>query len=360
MLVCFPEYIDIRGFFVLLRTQLYHIYMLSQMLFSFAAPQMWLQIVLFVVGIGIVLWGADRLTDGAVGIAERMGVPQIVIGLTIVAMGTSMPEFFVSFMSAVNGTPDLAVGNVVGSNIFNSLLIVGCAAAVSPIVILHNTVKKDIPFGLVASAVLLIMCLDSGISRVDALLMLLMFVFFMYNTVKIAREDNTGENMPSDSSEPKAEETKKPVGMGKAIFLTLVGLACLILGSNVFVDNVSAIARSLGMSDALIGLTIVACGTSLPELATSVVAARRGNSGIAIGNVLGSNVFNILAILGLTGLISPMQLQGITNVDLSVMVIAVVLLWLFSYTKYLIARWEGGVLILTFVGYLTYLITQTA
>lgn len=344
------------GIFRIFAPELIEYYMFSQLLFSFAAPQMWLQVVLFVVGIAIVLWGADRLTDGAVGLAERMGVPQLVIGLTIVAMGTSMPEFFVSFMSALNGTPDLAVGNVVGSNIFNSLFIVGCAAAVSPIVILPITVKKDVPFALVASVVLLMMCLDSSISRIDALILFAMFCFFMFATLRGAKGGNGAEDGTQEQAAGEAAGGSKQMSVMKAILLTLLGLACLILGSNVFVDNVSAIARTLGMSDALIGLTIVACGTSLPELATSVVSARRGNSGIAIGNVLGSNVFNILMILGLTGLISPMQIQGITQFDLSVMVISVIMLWVMSYTKYRIERWEGGVLILAFVGYLTYLI----
>lgn len=321
------------------------------LLFSFAAPQMWLQIVLFVVGIAVVLWGAGRLTDGAVGLAERMGMPQIVIGLTIVAMGTSMPEFFVSFMSAVNGTPDLAVGNVVGSNIFNALLIVGCAAAVMPIAILRNTVKKDIPFALISSVVLLMMCLDSSVSRLDAAILVGMFILFMVTTLKGAKGDNG--SVPEVS-----EDSRKPMGVGKAALWIVVGLACLILGSNVFVDNASAIAKSLGMSEALIGLTIVAGGTSLPELATSVVSARRGNSGIAIGNVLGSNVFNILMILGLTGLISPMQIQGITTADLSVMVVSMILLWYLSFTKYRIERWEGWLLVVFFVGYLSYLISQ--
>ncbi len=317
---------------------------------------MWMQIVLFLIGIMVVLWGADRLTDGAVGLAERMGVPQIVIGLTIVAMGTSMPEFFVSFMSALHGTPDLAVGNVVGSNIFNALLIVGCAAAVSPIIILHDTVKKDIPFALVASAVLLMMCMDASISRLDAGILLALFCFFMTVTIRGAHEKKTPKNAQSESVETDVEEVRTTMGVGKAILLTLLGLVCLIVGSNVFVDNVSAIAHTLGMSDALIGLTIVAMGTSLPELATSVVAARRGNSGIAIGNVLGSNVFNILMILGVTGLISPMHIQGITNLDLSVMVISVIMLWFFSYTKYRIERWEGGALVLVFAAYMGWLL----
>lgn len=322
-------------------------------LFTFAASQLWLQVVLFVAGIVIVLWGADRLTDGAVGLAERMGVPQIVIGLTIVSIGTSMPEFFVSLMSAINGTPDLAVGNVVGSNIFNTALIVGIAAMICPIHILPATVKKDMPFTIIASVVLLVMCFDSSISRIDALLLFAMFAMFMYITLKGARA-NFGQG--SDGGSVK----KRPMAVSRSVTFLVVGLACLVLGSNVFVDNASAIAANLGMSEALIGLTIVACGTSLPELATTVVAARRGNSGIAIGNVLGSNVFNILMILGLTGIISPMDIQGITSVDLGALLLSIVVLWLFSFTKYRVERWEGALLTIGFWGYMAYLVSQAA
>lgn len=306
-------------------------------------------ILLLVVGVAVVLYGASFLTDGAVAMASRAGIPQIVIGLTIVAMGTSMPEFCVSLVSAIKGTPDLAVGNVVGSNIFNALLIVGVAAVLAPMTILHSTVKKDIPFALVSSILLFMMCLDGEISRFDGLLLLAFFVVFMVITL---REAKTGA--ADDSANGKAEQ----MSVGKAVLLFIVGLAMLILGSNVFVDNASAVAKALGVSDAVIGLTIVAGGTSLPELATSVVSASRGNSGIAIGNVLGSNVFNILFILGVTGLVCPMSIAGITTVDLSIMVIAMVLLWLFSFTKYTIERWEGVVLVAVFVGYMWYLISN--
>lgn len=328
--------------------------MYTLVLFSMVPQQMWLQVLILVAGIAVVLEGADLLTKGAVGLAERMGIPQIVIGLTIVAMGTSMPEFFVSLMSAINGTPDLAVGNVVGSNIFNALLIVGCAAVVAPITILRATVRKDIPFALVASAVLLMMCLDGNVNRLDALLLLALFLIFMTITLRGARQDGVeqGENKETGPANP-------PMRPLKAVALLTVGLAALILGSDVFVDNASAVARTLGVSDAIIGLTIVACGTSMPELATSVVAASRGNSGIAIGNVLGSNVFNILLILGITGMVSPMVMQGITQTDLSVMVVSMILLWLFSFTKLRIERWEGAVLTLVFVGYMIYLIGYT-
>lgn len=317
------------------------------LLFSFAPTQTWAQVLLLIIGIYVVVKAANWLTDGSVGIATRMGIPQIVIGLTIVAMGTSMPEFFVSLMSAISGRPGLAVGNVVGSNIFNALFIVGIAATIAPISILKSTAKRDIPFAIIASAILLLMCTDSRISRFDAFALLAMFVVFMVTTVREVKKGQV--NATEESTEAK-------MGTGKASGLILLGLAGLIVGSQVFVDNASAIAHTLGVSDAVIGLTIVACGTSLPELATSTVAARRGNSGIAIGNVLGSNVFNILMILGVTGLIQPMNTQGITMVDLTVMVMSMILLWLFSYTKYRIQRWEGAVLTLAFVAYIVYLI----
>lgn len=303
-----------------------------------------LNIVYIVIGIVLVVWGANLLTDGSVAVAERMRIPQIIIGLTIVAMGTSMPEFCVSMVSALKGSSGLAIGNIVGSNTFNEMFIVGCAAAVTPIAILKSTVKKDVPFALLASAALLLMCMDGYISRWDAAVMLGLFAVFMYFTLRGAK-DGADE-----------EGTGKKMSPWKAAAFIVLGLAALIGGSDVFVNGATAVASSLGVSEAVIGLTIVACGTSLPELATSVVAARKGNSGIAIGNVLGSNVFNILAILGITGVICPMPMSGITMVDLWVMLAGVVLLWLFSFTKYKIERWEGIVLIAVFVGYMVWLI----
>lgn len=307
---------------------------------------MLLNIIWMIAGIALVLWGADRLTDGAVAIAERMHISQMVIGLTIVAMGTSMPEFFVSFMSALKDTPDMAVGNVVGSNIFNTLLIVGCAALVTPIMILPATVKKDIPFAMVASVALLLMCLDGNISRIDAVVLLGLFAVFMFITLKGAKENE-------QSMQQTSAKGGKPF---MSVVWIFVGLVCLVFGSNLFVDAATVIARQLGVSDAVIGLTIIAGGTSFPELATSVVSARKGQSGIAIGNVLGSNVFNILLILGITGVMSPMTLQGITTVDLTMLVVSMVMLWLFSFTKYTLARWEGALLTIVFIGYMSYLV----
>jgi cation:H+ antiporter len=309
---------------------------------------MLIDILLIIVGVVLVIWGADRMTDGAVSIAQRLKIPKIVIGLTIVAMGTSAPEFFVSLMSALKGTPDLAVGNVVGSNIFNTLLIVGVAAMVTPIVISRSTVRKDMPWSMLAAILLTVMCLDSVISRWDALVLFVLFCTFIgYNL----REARKGKAQPDEEEEGKA---MRPI---LAVGLVLLGLGCLVLGSNVFVDSATRVAQQLGVSEAVIGLTIVAGGTSLPELATSVVAARKGQSAIAIGNVIGSNVFNVLMIIGITGLVKPMNINGITNVDLGVMTGSMVLVWLFSYTKFKVERWEGAVLTGIFTAYMCWLIS---
>ena len=303
---------------------------------------MLLHVLLVIVGIALVLWSAGLLTDGAAGIASRTGMSQLVIGLTVVAMGTSMPEFFVSLVSALRHSPGMAVGNVVGSNTFNVLLITGLTAMVAPITVTPRSIKRDIPFAVAASAMLVVLCFDGVISRLDALLLTLSFAFFMYVTIKGARDGD-------DDSTPA-----KPMKVMKAVLLIVGGLAGLIIGSNIFVSHAASVARALGVSDAVIGLTIVACGTSLPELATSLVAARKGNSGIA--NVVGSNIFNILMILGFTGLICPMPIQGLTSADFTVMMLSIILLWLFSYTRLKIERWEGAVMAALYVAYTVWLI----
>lgn len=356
-----------------------------------------INIVLLVLGVIIVLKGADWLTDGAVNIATRFGVSQMVIGLTIVAMGTSMPEFCVSMVSALKGTPDLAVGNVVGSNTLNTLLIVGCSALVAPIMVKRSSVKRDIPFAVVASLLMLLFCLDGAIGRVDAAVLFAGFCLFMFVTLKYAKateehaatvatsgaamataaaastsvsetptsqtsapEASTSQPSSSEasSSETSAQEASQASGtsMLKAVVMLVVGLLCLIAGSNMFVDNASFVASSLGVSDAVIGLTIVAGGTSMPELATSMVSAKKGNSDIAIGNVIGSNVFNILMIIGITGLVKPMHIAGITTLDLIMMLASMLLMWFFCRTTYKVKRWEGAVLTIIYLAYLTWLI----
>ena len=308
---------------------------------------MLLDILLIIIGVALVLKGADFLTEGASALARRMHVPEIVIGLTIVAAGTSAPELFVSVVSALNGTPDLAVGNVVGSNTMNCMLIVGCAAMVAPMTISRSTVRKDIPFAVMASILLTCIALDNYLGRVDGIILLLGFVVFMAYTLLQAK---------NGQAEPQTEV--RQLNPWLSLLFLVVGLAMLVAGSNVFVGSASSVAAALGVSEGVIGLTVVAGGTSLPELATSVVAARKGQSAIAIGNVIGSNVFNILLILGMTAVISPLQIEGITTIDMAVMLISVILVWLFSFTRFTVERWEGALLVGGYLAYLTWLISS--
>ena len=310
---------------------------------------MLLDILLIVIGVAMVLYGADRLTEGASALARRMKVPEIIIGLTIVAAGTSAPELFVSLVSALNGTPDMAVGNVVGSNTMNCMLIVGCAAMVAPMTISRSTVRKDIPFSVAASVLLMLIAFDAFLGRLDGIVLLVGFAVFMgYTLVGAAGTNGANETTESVGSE----------AVWHSVAWVVFGLGALVLGSNLFVDSASNVAAQLGVSEGVIGLTVVAGGTSLPELATSVVAARKGQSAIAIGNVIGSNVFNILLILGLTATLSPMQIEGITTIDMAVMLLSVSLVWLFSYTRFTVERWEGAVLVGGYLFYLGWLITS--
>jgi cation:H+ antiporter len=270
-----------------------------------------------------------------------------VIGLTIVAAGTSAPELFVSLVSALKGTPDLAVGNVVGSNTMNCMLIVGCAAMVAPMTISRSTVKKDIPFAVGASVVLMLLALNGFLGRFDGIVLLAGFVSFMVYSLRQAK------NGQGDA--PTEEKQQNP---WLSLLFIVLGLVGLVIGSNLFVDHASSLALALGISEGVVGLTVVAGGTSLPELATSVVAARKGQSAIAIGNVIGSNVFNILLILGLTATISPLQIEGITTLDMVVMLLSVSLVWLFSFTRFTVERWEGAALVVGYLVYLGWLITS--
>ena len=319
---------------------------------------MLLDIVLIVIGVAMVLYGADRLTDGASALARRMNVPEIVIGLTIVAAGTSAPELFVSLVSALKGTADLAVGNVVGSNTMNCMLIVGCAALVAPMTISKSTVKKDIPFSVGASVILMFLALDDYMDHIEGVLLLIAFAGFMAYTLTQARQSQAKQQQAGQIEEEPAPQTVEQQNLWLSIVFVLLGLTMLVVGSNLFVDAASRVAYTLGVSEGVVGLTIVAGGTSLPELATSVVAARKGQSALAIGNVIGSNVFNILLILGLTATITPLDIDDITIVDMSVMLLSVVMVWLFSRTRYTVERWEGGLLVLLYLVYLGWLIAS--
>ena len=314
---------------------------------------------LFLVGgLALILLGANGLTDGAAAVAKRFNISDLVIGLTIVAFGTSAPELVISCMAALGGSADMAIGNVVGSNVFNVLAIIGVTAMVMPIKVGEGTLSKEIPLVVLASMVLAFMAndvlLDGGsanvISRIDGLVLLGFFLIFLRYTFAIAR--NGGE-------EAEGEKIKE-MPIWKSVLFILGGLAGLIYGGQLFVDGASGIAASLGVSESIIGLTIVAGGTSLPELATSVTAALKKNAGMAVGNVIGSNLFNIFFVLGCSSTIAPLSMGGINNVDMLVLVGSAVLFWIVGwfFKKRTITRVEGGLLVACYVAYTAYLIAM--
>lgn len=327
-----------------------------------------MNILLLIGGLILILLGANGLTDGAASVAKRFRIPSIVIGLTIVAFGTSAPELTVSVASALKGSADIAIGNVVGSNIFNTLMIVGCTALFAPIVITRNTLRKEIPLCILSSVVLLICAndifLDNAteniLNRVDGLLLLCFFAIFMGYTFAIAFPKSYATPEPAEHAAVQEEEIKL-LSWWKSILYIIGGLAALIYGGQLFVNGATGIARSMGVSESIIGLTLVAGGTSLPELATSIVAALKKNPEIAIGNVIGSNLFNIFFVLGCSASITPLHLSGITNFDLFTLVGSSILLWLFGlfFAKRTITRIEGGIMILCYVAYTMVLIYNT-
>lgn len=323
-------------------------------------------IVYFAVGLALIIKGADWLTDGAANIAHRFGIPTLVIGLTIVAIGTSAPEFVVSMLGAIHGNPDIAIGNVVGSNIFNILGMIGCTAIISPILLTRGNVLRDLPIMTLAVGVLIIMLADTWLdeestvnhlSRTDGIILLCMFLIYIYFTVAWVGK----KTKDSEAEVPKGKSGSYQRGLPLSIAMFLVGLGCLIFGGELMVDGASGIASSLGVSDAIIALTIVSIGTSAPELATSIAAARKGDNAMAIGNVVGSVVFNALLILGASAIVYPLPMDGITFTDLYVELGAAVLFWFISYygtRRYVITRTEGVFMVLLQVAYYAYLIVN--
>lgn len=318
-----------------------------------------LDIVYLVAGLALIMLGANMLTDGASAIAKRWGVSDLIVGLTVVAFGTSSPELVISIVSAIHGNPELAIGNVAGSNIFNVLVIVGVTAMIMPIKVDRTIMTKDIPLVVLSAVALLAIgngkLLDGDsaniVSRVDGILLLLFFAIFMRHTFSAA------SNGPADDPAENEGAEKAPMPMLKSVLWVAIGLGCLIFGGDGFVDGASGIASKMGVSDAIIGLTIVAAGTSLPELATSVTAALKGKPGIALGNVIGSNIFNIFMVLGCSAVIRPLPFGSIGNVDLLVMTGACMLFWLFGWIigHRTITRGEGAVMTAGYIAYITWL-----
>ena len=310
-------------------------------------------ILLLLVGLGLVVLGADWLVNGASSIARRAGISEFVIGLTIVGFGTSCPELVVSLSGAIEGNSDISVGNVVGSNIFNVLFILGLTAMVLPVGMTDKNRRIDIPITLGVTILLVILGIAGsmsgpGISRWEGVLMLLVFSAYLFYCFK------------SDSKDEFSETQRATLSITKSIALTLTGLAGLIFGGDLFVDSATALARQIGVSDKFIAVTILAGGTSLPELATSLVAAIKGKEQLALGNILGSNVFNAMMILGLSSVITPLSFASMTIVDIITLVLSAVLLLIWAYTgrKNRIDRREGAAMLLCYVAYNVFLFSR--
>lgn len=320
-----------------------------------------MDIVWLILGMLLILGGANWLTDGASAIAKKWGVSDLIIGLTVVALGTSTPELSIGIISALKGSAPLAIGNVVGSNIFNILVIIGIVALIHPIKIEKSVLNTQIPLVILSSVALLAIGCGpwlgvagaSEIIRPEGILLFLFFLIFMRYTFSQAKAAS-----PEDPSAQQAASISA-MNIWKAIGMVILGLGALVFGGDRFVAGASGIAASLGMSEALIGLTIVAAGSSLPELATSILAAMKGKTGIAVGNVIGSNIFNIFMVLGITATIHPLPFGGVGLADLLIMTGASILFWIFGrqFGDKVIHRWEGGALLACYLGYIVVQIT---
>jgi len=303
-----------------------------------------IQILLLVLGFALLVKGADWFVDGAAGIATKFGIPQLVIGLTIVAMGTSSPEAAVSITAAFAGNAEITIGNIVGSNVLNILIILGITALVYPVAVQKSSLIFDIPVVLLATAILFVLGYDGNISRLDGIIMLVVFVAYLFFLFWDAKRPKKLESAEVQQEEAENEETKnegKNLSLPKAVIFTVIGLVLIVVGSNFVVKSATFIATALGLSQRFIGLTIVALGTSLPELFTSVTAAMKKNSDIAVGNIVGSNIFNILFIVGLSGLIIPVPFDPAFRFDTLVSGAAAILLLLCSLPKKRLSRIAG-------------------
>lgn len=312
--------------------------------------------ILFVIGLVLLIKGADVLVDGASSIAKILKIPDLVIGLTIISIGTSAPELFVNLIASYNGSTDIAIGNIIGSNIANIFLILGVTAVICPIAVSSDTIWKQVPFSLLASVALGILANDilfdnaesAGLTRIDGMIFLLFFIIFMYYLFGVAK------NSKAIQEETAAVEERSVFSSVGMIILGLVGLS---FGSDWIVDGAVHMAKTYGMQEKTIGLTIIAFGTSLPELAASVAAAKKKKVDIAVGNVVGSNILNVFLILGLSSTIFPLPFAPGMNIDIIMMIVANLAIFVFMYTggKSVIDRWEGWVLLSVYIGYMGYL-----
>lgn len=317
---------------------------------------MTLQIFILLAGLLMILFGANWLVDGSSSIAKRFGISEFVIGLTIVGIGTSTPEMVVSFLSSIQGKADMAIGNIVGSNIFNTMMILGVTALISPLTITAGNLKKDIPLNIIVTVILIILGMNLTIfghgadqlSRIDGAILLGIFAWYLWSSFK------------EDTPDAEGEEGIKEYSNAISILLVIAGLASLIIGGRLFVNSATELAKMFGVSDKFIAITVMAAGTSMPELATCVVAALKGRGQLALGNILGSNISNILLILGGSALINPLSFSGMTYVDLGAVLISAIFILASAYLfkKKSLDRFEGIILILMEVAYMWYLISN--
>ena len=320
-----------------------------------------MNVILLLVGLALILFGANYLTDGSAALARRFHLSEFIVGLTIVAIGTSTPELVVSVISAIHGSGEMAIGNVTGSNLFNGLLILGITTLIRPVPLTSDNIKKDIPLGILASIVLLVVCCDvllgsdlrNNIGRDEGIILLLLFVVFISYTIFSAKA-------PEGEEVVEAVEQQKQMPIWLMLIMIVGGLAALIFGGNLFQTSAVEVARALGVSESMIAITLLAGGTSLPELAASVVSALKGKAEMAMGNVLGSNISNIFLVLGASATITPLSLGGISMVDLLTVLGASILLWItaFSFKRNKIDRPEAVILIVAYIVYIWYMVTH--
>ena len=318
--------------------------------------EIFLNIVLLVVGMALLVKGADFFVDGASSIAKKLGIPSLIIGLTLVSIGTSLPEASVSINAAITNSSDLSFGNVIGSNIFNTLFIIGTCSIILPTVVSKDIMRFDIIILFIVMAILAIFSYAITPFILDvweaAILFVIFVLYIVFAVLRALKEKKKGLNLEQEATE---ETSKKEQKLWLSILFTVLGLAGVVGGGILTVNSAKALAISFGMSELLVGLTIVAVGTSLPELVTSLVASRKGENDIAVGNVIGSNIFNIVFILGFSGMIRPITLTQNSWFDVIVMAVGIILIFLFALKKGKVNRWQGAILMLIYIAYLTYI-----
>ncbi|MGX4599757.1 calcium/sodium antiporter [Faecalimicrobium sp. JNUCC 81] len=313
-----------------------------------------------IIGFMFLIKGADIFVEGAASIAKKFHVPPMVIGLTIVAMGTSAPEAAVSVGSSLAGQNDMSIANVVGSNFFNILIVLGVSSIIAKLPVQEDTIKKDTPFLILVSLILVFLGFNLNLGRIDGLILLIVFAFFLINTVKSGLRSSNNNSIDNNGETAVAIDTsiEESFSMPKTILVCSFGIIGIVLGGDIVVNSATTIATSFGMSQNLVGLTIVAVGTSLPEFVTSIVAIKKGETEIAIGNVIGSNLFNILLVLGLAAVINPITMSTLALIDVIFMTIITVLLYLFMKKNNSLVKKQGVVLVILYIVYMIFTIIR--